>query len=69
LRHIKKKIKELRENQSKDRRELLEEAIELYKSMRDPRSVYQYLKKKLPQPTAYRWAFYRIPLMVKLDKQ
>jgi len=69
LRHIKKKIKELRENQSKDRGELLEEAIELYKSMRDPRIVYQYLKKKLPQPTAYRWAFYRIPLIVKLEKQ
>jgi len=69
LGHIKKKIKELKESQSMDRGELLEEAIELYKSTRDPRSVYQYLKKKLPQPTAYRWAFHRIPLIVKLDKQ
>jgi hypothetical protein len=31
------------------------------------RQVYQYLKKHLPQQTAHRWAFQRIPSVVKLE--
>jgi hypothetical protein len=46
---------------------LLEEVVELYKEVQDSQSIYQYLKKKLPQSAAYRWAFYRISSIVKLD--
>jgi hypothetical protein len=68
FKHIKQKIKELKESQSKNREELLEEAIELYKKTQDPKQVYQFLKKRLPQPTAYRWAHYRIPAITNLDQ-
>jgi hypothetical protein len=48
---------------------LLEEAVELYKEVQDSQRIYQYLEKKLPQSAAYRWAFYRISSIVKLESR
>jgi hypothetical protein len=66
---VRYKLRELREAQSKSREELLEEAIELYKRTGDLRRVYCFLKTKLPQTTAYRWAFQRIPAIIKLQDE
>jgi hypothetical protein len=65
LQYVKHKLRELREAQSKSREKLLEEAIELYKRTGDLKRVY-YLKTKLSQSTAYRWAYQRIPAIIKL---
>lgn len=67
MRHIKRRIKELREKMPKTREEIFEEAVELYKKTGDSRLVYQHLKKLVPQQTAHRWAFYKIPSIVKLE--
>jgi hypothetical protein len=67
MRHIKKRIKELREKLPKSREEIFNEAVELYKKTGDPRLVYQHLKKLVPQQTAHRWAFYKIPSIAKLE--
>ena len=67
MRHIKKRLKELREKLPKSREEIFEEAVELYKKTKDPRLVYQHLKKLVPQQTAHRWAFHKIPSIIKLE--
>jgi shikimate kinase len=65
--HIKRRLRELREGMTKTREEIFEEAVELYKKTGDSRLVYQHLKKLVPQQTAHRWAFYKIPSIVKLE--
>jgi hypothetical protein len=67
--HIKRKLRELRAAVKESREEILEEAKRLYEKTGSKHEVYKYLKSKLPQPTAYRWAFERIPRIVQLERE
>jgi len=69
FRYVKMKLKEIKESmKDAHREELFETALELYKKTQDMRKVYEFLKrKKIPQSTAHRWAFHRIPKIVKVS--
>jgi hypothetical protein len=66
--HIREKLKELREKKIELRKQILNEALEIYVKEKNPRKVYEFLIGKLPRSTSYRWAFYRIPKLVESMK-